>query len=97
MVVHQQPTSEQLRSAIDRGRTWDKIRVLDPAAAPLDTDAEAAGTPASGEAIAAAMREEVHETALDGADADMMPLAVVVVGGPLASAGFGALLWVLLG
>jgi hypothetical protein len=97
MVVRQQPTSDQLRSAIDRGRTWDKVPVFDPAAAPLGTDAEAAGTPDSGPEIAAAMREEVHENAMDGDASGIMPLAVGVIAAPLGFAGLGALLWVLLG
>jgi hypothetical protein len=33
---------EQLRAAIDSGRTEDKVAVMDPAAAPLGSDAEAA-------------------------------------------------------
>jgi hypothetical protein len=36
---------EQLRGDIDSGRTGDKVRVSDPAAAPLGADDEAAGTP----------------------------------------------------
>lgn len=38
-----QPTTQQLLRDIDRGLTGDKIPVQDPAAAPLDTDDEAAG------------------------------------------------------
>ena len=36
---------DQLRADIDSGRTGDKIPFPDPAAAPLGTDAEAAGFP----------------------------------------------------
>ncbi|WP_448189905.1 hypothetical protein [Azospirillum sp. sgz301742] len=36
--------AQHLRADIDRGRTGDKIPVDDPAAAPLGTDDEAAGT-----------------------------------------------------
>ncbi len=39
------PTADELRDAIDHGRGGDKVDVSDPAAAPLGTDAEAAGTP----------------------------------------------------
>jgi hypothetical protein len=92
-----QPTSDQLRGAIDRGRTRDNIPALDPAAAPLDTDSEAAGTPASREAIEAAMREEIRGRPTDGEGNGMMPLAVGVIGAPLAFAGLGVLLWVFLG
>ena len=38
-----------LRADIDRGRTRDKVNVNDPAAAPLGTDEEAAGTPCRGQ------------------------------------------------
>jgi hypothetical protein len=53
------PTTAQLRDAIDRGRTGSKVPFEDPAAAPLGTDEEAAGTPPSPEAIRTAMRNEV--------------------------------------
>jgi hypothetical protein len=35
----------QLQNDIDRGRTGEKVSAFDPAAAPLGTDDEAAGTP----------------------------------------------------
>lgn len=54
------PTTAQLRDAIDRGRTGSKVPFEDPAAAPLGTDEEAAGTPPSPEAIRTAMRNEVR-------------------------------------
>jgi hypothetical protein len=38
---------DQLRADIDSGKTGDKIPFPDPAAAPLGTDAEAAGYPPS--------------------------------------------------
>ncbi|ETX29021.1 hypothetical protein [Roseivivax isoporae] len=38
------PTSDRLRKDIDEGRTGDKIGFPDPAAAPLGTDDEAAGS-----------------------------------------------------
>jgi len=41
------PTVDRLRSDIDDGRTADKVRFPDPAAAPLGSDDEAAGTPVS--------------------------------------------------
>ena len=46
------PNVDQLRADIDSGRTGDKVSFPDPAAAPLGTDEEAAGTPLSPEAIA---------------------------------------------
>lgn len=51
-------TTAELKDAIDRGRTGDKIHVLDAAAAPLGTDDEAAGTPPRPEAIAGTLRRE---------------------------------------
>ncbi|MET4701648.1 hypothetical protein ABIE65_004696 [Constrictibacter sp. MBR-5] len=36
-----EPNVTQLRSHIDAGRSGDKVSAPDPAAAPLDTDAEA--------------------------------------------------------
>ncbi|EKV26596.1 hypothetical protein C882_2223 [Caenispirillum salinarum AK4] len=42
----QKPTeTDQVRAATDRGETGDKINQHDPATAPLETGAEAAGTP----------------------------------------------------
>ena len=49
------------RSAVDRGRTGDKIPVGDPAAAPVHTDAEAGddGTPRAASA-AATQAQAIH-------------------------------------
>jgi hypothetical protein len=49
-----------LRAAIDEGRTGDKVAHPDPAAAPLGTDDEAAGTPATPERVAIAARHEMR-------------------------------------
>lgn len=51
-------TVEQLRADIDQGRTGDKVVAGDPAAAPLGTDEEAAGTPVPGSAVDAAREIE---------------------------------------
>jgi hypothetical protein len=53
------PTTAKLKHDIDRGRAGDKVDVFDPAAAPLGTDDEAAGTPPSAEAVAKAHQEEI--------------------------------------
>ena len=67
-------TSAQLRGDIDRGLTGDKVAAADPAAAPLGTDEEAAGTPLSPEVIA-----EAHERELQiGRLARALPPALVV-------------------
>ncbi|MBS7539496.1 hypothetical protein [Ancylobacter lacus] len=60
------PTVDRLRHDIDRGLTGDKVPFPDPAAAPLGTDDEAAGTPASPEAIAHARRVEAGGDARRG-------------------------------
>ena len=65
------PTSAELRDRIDRGQTGDKVPVVDPAAAPLGTDDEAAGTPPDAADVAAATRAEtvhrpVQAPGLDG-------------------------------
>jgi hypothetical protein len=52
---------EQLRSDIDHGRTGDKVEVSDPAAAPLGTDEEAAGTPVPSSAVTAARDRELSQ------------------------------------
>ena len=49
---------DQLRHAIDSGRTGDKVAYPDPAAAPLGTDDEAAGTPVTGQQLDAAWAAE---------------------------------------
>jgi hypothetical protein len=51
-------TVEQLRADIDHGRTGDKIDWPDPAASPLGTDEEAAGTPIPRDVMDATRRAE---------------------------------------
>jgi hypothetical protein len=46
------PTSEQIRIAVDQGKSKDKVAFPDPAAAPLGTDDEAGGTPPTPERLA---------------------------------------------
>lgn len=48
----------RLRDDIDSGRTGDKVAAPDPAAAPLGTDDEAAGTPPRAEEVEFARRQE---------------------------------------
>jgi hypothetical protein len=54
------PTISKLREDIDRGRGGDKVNVADPAAAPLGTGEEAAGTPVPPEAVATAYAQEIR-------------------------------------
>jgi hypothetical protein len=51
-------TVAQLKHDIDSGATGDKVPVIDPSAAPIGTDAEAAGAPPSPELVAAVRRLE---------------------------------------
>lgn len=52
-------TISQLRDDIDAGRTGDKVDWPDPAAVPLGTDEEAAGTPPDSWAVETARALEV--------------------------------------
>ncbi|MCL4766458.1 MAG: hypothetical protein KJZ80_09520 [Hyphomicrobiaceae bacterium] len=52
-------TAAQLRRDIDLGLTGDKVAVEDPAAAPLGTDDEAAGTPPDPEMMAQVREREL--------------------------------------
>jgi succinate dehydrogenase / fumarate reductase cytochrome b subunit len=51
------PTSQELKGAIDSGRTGDKVTFGDLGAAPLGTDDEAAGTPDTAARVTTAMRQ----------------------------------------
>lgn len=73
----------QLRDAIDRGRTGDKVRVLDPAASPLGTDDEAAGTPPRAAEADDALRHEtsrVSRLAAAGTDTRQRPSSAMYAG-----------------
>lgn len=52
------PNTAQLKDAIDRGETADKVDFPDPAASPLGTDAEAGGASPAGAEVAQALRHE---------------------------------------
>jgi hypothetical protein len=69
-------TTARLRAEIDSGRTGDKVATIDPAAAPLGTDDEAAGTPPSAHAIALARSHELKYT-LDRGDQNKAGAALV--------------------
>jgi hypothetical protein len=73
----------QARAQIARGATCDKIAVEDPAAAPLGTDAEAAGTPMPAADIARSvqLQRDAHATAPTARSADrrLVPWLVVIL------------------
>lgn len=81
---------ERLRDAIDQGRTADKVAVADPAAAPLGTDDEASGHPATKGDVELALRQEtapsiasevaVRRPDLFGRRSAPLLLAMVIVG-----------------
>ncbi len=52
-------TADALRHALDRGQGGDKTDFIDPAAAPLGTDDEAAGFPPTREQVAMAAAVEL--------------------------------------
>lgn len=80
-------TSDQLRHEIDSGQTRDKVAHPDPAAAPLGTDAEAAGAPPTREEITMASREESSRI-----DAEEEPPALRDAQHAMRSP-YGAILW----
>lgn len=85
---------DRLRVALDSGKGGDKVRFPDPAAAPLGSDDEAAGTPAGPDRVALAAATELsgpsHDHPRGGLGAAWVIVALVV----LCVAGLGA--WVLL-
>lgn len=68
------PTAAQMRADIDKGATGDKKPGFDPSAAPMETDAEAAGEPIREDGIEAELRDRRRpgRTVRQGADADAM-------------------------
>jgi hypothetical protein len=90
--MRQTPTSARLKHDIDRGRGGDKANVIDPAAAPLGTDDEAAGNPPSAHELSTAHRSEIDSEMRRGSSADwavpiylalLAMVACVVLGGLL--------------
>lgn len=76
------PTADRLRDEIDRGGAADKVAVTDPAAAPLGTDDEAAGTPPTAEQVQRARDQELHRS--EGGQEARKPPASVQPGPSLA-------------
>jgi hypothetical protein len=68
------PTAAQLRDDIDSGRTGDKVAHSDPAAAPLGTDDEAAGSPPTAGQVSQARRHEAGRDVRDPSPADQPPM-----------------------
>lgn len=64
-MAHKVTTTDRLRREIDSGRSGDKIGFPDPAASPLGTDDEAAGTPPGAADVAMAARHEAGGRGVD--------------------------------
>jgi hypothetical protein len=60
-VVDQGKHADELRDALDHGLGGDKVNFTDPAAAPLGTDDEAAGTTPTPEQVEMALAAEIGE------------------------------------
>lgn len=60
-MVGQRKHADELRDALDHGRGGDKVNFTDPAAAPLGTDDEAAGTTPTPEQVELALAAEIGE------------------------------------
>jgi len=86
-------TISQLRNDIDSGRTGDKVDWPDPAAAPLGTDEEAAGTPPDAWAVETARTLELSRPcksiSRDGVGAAWLLIAFAV------ALGAGLVAWIL--
>lgn len=77
------PTAEQLRYAIDSGRTGEKVAHPDPAMVPLGADAEAGGAPPTaaerrGEARRMASMQPVRDHRQDTASWPYWAIAAVI-------------------
>jgi hypothetical protein len=85
-------TVSQLRKDIDSGRTGDKIAWPDPAAAPLGTDEEAAGTPPSAKATHLARAREVERKPVQrhrvGGSVWLMIIIILVIAAVVVGALF---------
>lgn len=80
------PTTDRERAEIDSGQARDKIAFPDPAAAPLGTDAEAAGYPPTTE------ERKLDSRSLTAPPSDARSLSLVPVGFYLAAIAVFAIL-----
>ncbi|KAF0100630.1 MAG: hypothetical protein FD144_3208 [Rhodospirillaceae bacterium] len=81
----------RLKDDINSGRTGDKVAAFDPAAAPLGTDEEAAGTPVSAAAVEMARASEMEPEGSERTRQD----DAIAANGPRAGHRHGAGTWVL--
>lgn len=88
----QRPYADKLRHAIDTGQTGGKVSHPDPAAAPLGTDEEAAGTPLPGRLVDDALRQEIRRPPLPAAEMPRRP-AVPFLAVVLGLIAIGLVVW----
>jgi hypothetical protein len=81
------PTSAQLRHGITTGKSRDKVSNIDPAAAPLGTDDEAAGNPPSKDEIREAVQQELTSNAVSPQPIEPLPIIVMIAAAALLAIG----------
>jgi hypothetical protein len=81
------PTSAQLRHGIATGKSRDKISNIDPAAAPLGTDDEAAGNAPSQDEIRKAAQQELRGDAVPPQPTEPLPVIVMIAAAALLAIG----------
>src|SRR5215470_8989461 len=86
-------TISQLRDDIDAGRTGDKVDWPDPAAVPLGTDEEAAGTPPDPSAVETARRIEISRPSKSIAHRDVGAAWLLIAFA--VALGLGLVAWIL--
>ena len=80
-------TSAQLRHSIATGKAQDKVSNIDPAAAPLGTDDEAAGNPPSKDEIQQAAQNELQRSSVPSQPLQLTAIAMLL--GAAAVLAFG--------
>lgn len=86
------PTTDQIRNAIDSGKTGEKVAHPDPAAVPLGTDAEASGNaPTRAERKMESLAQVEHVVRMPPNGVLIYLCAIAIVAGALALVGSLAL------
>ena len=80
-------TSAQLRYAITTGQSRDKVSNIDPAAAPLGTDDEAAGRSPSRREIDLAAKEELRSAPVPSQPWEQSPIVILLGAAALLAIG----------
>ena len=80
-------TTAQLRHGITTGKSRDKVSNIDPAAAPLGTDDEAAGRPPSRHEIGLAAKEELRSAPVPSQPLEQSPIVILIGAAALLAIG----------